>query len=55
MLVIGGAAMNAIVLGFIADIFGMPGTLIGAALLGAACFPVGVLYAVRWRKEALPD
>jgi MFS family permease len=54
MLVIGGAAMNAIVLGFIADIYGMPGTLVGAALVGAACFPLGVVCALRWRKEALP-
>lgn len=34
VLVIGGAAMNAIALGFLADLFGMPGTLIGA---GIAC------------------
>jgi hypothetical protein len=55
MLVIGGAAMNAIALGFIADIFGMPATLIGAAIVGAACFPIGIVCAVRWRKEALPS
>jgi MFS family permease len=34
VLVIGGAAMNSIALGFLADLFGMPGTLIGA---GIAC------------------
>lgn len=34
VLVIGGAAMNSIALGFLADIFGMSGTLIGA---GVAC------------------
>jgi hypothetical protein len=34
VLVIGGAAVNAIALGFLADLFGMPGTLIGA---GIAC------------------
>ena len=40
VLVIGGAAMSAIALGFFADIFGMPTTLIGA---GVACAAILLL------------
>lgn len=54
MLVIGGAAINAIVLGFFADIFGMPHTLVGAALIAAACLPVSIASIMKWRKAALP-
>jgi sugar (pentulose or hexulose) kinase len=54
MLVIGGAAVNAIVLGFFADIFGMPHTLVGAALIAAACLPVSIASIMKWRKAALP-
>ena len=54
MLVIGGAAMNAIVLGFFADIFGMPHTLVGAALIAAACLPFGIASIMKWRKAELP-
>jgi hypothetical protein len=49
VLVIGGAAMSAIALGFFADIFGMSGTLIGAGVICAFVIGGGL---VRFAKRA---
>ena len=54
VLVIGGAAISAIVLGFLADFVGMPATLVGA---GIACAAVGggsAIKGVRRRGMASP-
>jgi hypothetical protein len=49
VLVIGGAAMSAIALGFFADIFGMSGTLIGAGVICAFVIGGGL---IRFAKRA---
>lgn len=54
VLVIGGAAISAIVLGFLADIFGMSATLIGTGI-GCAAFIGGTtLMTLRGRGSAPP-
>jgi hypothetical protein len=53
VLVIGGAAMNAIALGFLADLFGMPGTLIGAGIACAILCGIGI-FGLRRRAAASP-
>jgi MFS family permease len=53
VLVIGGAAVNAIALGFLADLFGMPGTLIGAGIACALLSGIAVFGPTR-RAAAPP-
>lgn len=57
VLVIGAAAINAIVLGFFADIVGMSETLVVAAALAAVALAIGIANVLKWRKAAarLPD
>jgi MFS family permease len=50
VVVIGFAAMNSIVLGFFADIVGMPETMIAAAILAAIALPISLANAAKWRK-----
>jgi hypothetical protein len=50
VVVIGFAAMNSIVLGFFADIVGMPETMIAAAILAAIALPISMANAAKWRK-----
>jgi hypothetical protein len=51
VLVIGGAAVNAIALGFLADLFGMPGTLIGAGIACAIVCGIGI-FGPLWRRAS---
>jgi hypothetical protein len=54
VLIIGGAAMNSIALGFLADLFGMPGTLIGAGVVCAVVTGAGI-FAGQVRRAAAPS
>lgn len=55
VLVIGGAAMSAIALGFFADVFGMPGTLIGAGVSCAAILLLERLVSSGRRRAPPPS
>ena len=54
LLVIGGAAVNAIALGFLADLFGMSGTLIGAGIACAFLTGAGIFGSARPRGGTPP-
>jgi MFS family permease len=50
VLVVGFGAINSIILGFFADILGMSETLVAASIIAAIALPIGIAYAMKWRK-----